>query len=78
MKMLLTAIATLLLIGSAAAKDDYEMTKEQVAKLPQDKVQAIQQQCARMFKTNYTMRIYCESEEFKALKTYIDRNGTAD
>jgi hypothetical protein len=50
------------------------MTKQEIAQLPQDKVAAIKNHCARKWGDNFDMRLYCEDEQYKALKTLIDRD----
>jgi hypothetical protein len=68
------AIAAVLMLTSATCFAGTPMTKQEIAQLPQDKVAAIKNHCARKWGDNFDMRLYCEDEQYKALKTLIDRD----
>jgi len=72
-RVLIAAIAMLALAGTVQA----EMPKDEIDKLPQDKVQVVRRHCAEMFPTDFGTRLYCEDQEFKALKALIDRGSIA-
>jgi hypothetical protein len=73
MKKLLLAAATLAAL-SVPAFAFWAMTTQEIAKLPQDKVQAIKIYCERRWGTNFEMRAYCEDNQYEALKTLIERD----
>ena len=74
MRKFLLATAALLALASSAQA---EMSKDEIDKLPQDKVQVVRRHCAEMFPTDFGTRLYCEDQEFKALKALIDRGSIA-
>jgi hypothetical protein len=71
MKKFLVA-ATLLVFASTAQAS---MTKEDIAKLPQDKVEAIRKLCEQQWRNNFDMRIFCEDNQLESLKALIDRGS---
>jgi len=78
MKTIIIGLALASLIARAWAADTYEMSRDEVARLPQDKVQAVRRDCARTWGDDFSMRIYCENKGFRALKVYVERNGQPD
>jgi hypothetical protein len=50
------------------------MSQQEIAKLPADKVRAIQQHCAQHWPKNYSLRMLCEDGQYRALRTLIERN----
>ena len=72
----LVIVAVIALAGCApslACADT--MSAADIAKLPQNKVEAIKQDCKRDWGDNFSMRLLCEDKQFKALQTYINRDG---
>jgi hypothetical protein len=74
MKKIFLVAATLLVFASTV-QAKAQMSKEDIAKLPQDKVEAIRQYCERKWGTNFDMRIFCEDNQFESLKALIDRGS---
>ncbi|KWV49833.1 hypothetical protein AS156_14980 [Bradyrhizobium macuxiense] len=72
--MKLVKIAALVVAGTVSASAG-EMSSDDIAKLPQDKVAAIKQYCANEWPDNYAMRVYCEDRQYGALKELIDRGS---
>ena len=73
MKTIAIALAALALSASGSfARDD--MPKSEIAKLPQDKVQAIKDNCKQDWGDNFDMRLYCEDKQYHALQALIERN----
>jgi hypothetical protein len=70
-----TAIA-IALAGQAHAME--RLNKEQIDRLPQDKVLIIKKECASHWGDNFEMRLYCEDKQFVALQQYLQRNGTVN
>jgi hypothetical protein len=50
------------------------MSQQEIAKLPADKVRAIQQHYAQHWPKNYSLRMLCEDGQYRALRTLIERN----
>jgi hypothetical protein len=50
------------------------MSQQEIAKLPADKVRAIQQHCAQHWPKNYSLRMLCEDGQYRAPRTLIERN----
>jgi hypothetical protein len=68
------AIAALLIAMLVPAKAT-SMSKEEIAQLPQDRVNAIRQYCAQRWANEYSMRIWCEDKEYQALKALLARGS---
>jgi hypothetical protein len=66
-----------ILIASCVASAAFAngMTKDQIAKLPPDKVQVIRKHCAHLFPDSFVMRESCEDQQYAALQRLIDRSG---
>jgi hypothetical protein len=71
--VLLAVTAVVVLVTHASAGPRF--SKEEISALPQDKVQAIIQYCQREWGDNFNMRIYCEDNQYQALKNLIDRGS---
>jgi hypothetical protein len=70
-KLLLATAAALALAMPAYAA----MSKDDIAKLPQDKVAAIKRYCTHLYPDGeFKMRLFCEDQEYKALQTLIERD----
>jgi hypothetical protein len=69
---LITALVMTAAIAASASATS-SMSKEEIVKLPQERVEAIRQLCARRWGHNYEMRVYCEDEQYRALKTLMER-----
>jgi hypothetical protein len=67
------AAAAIAALTLPAVATDY-MSKAEIAKLLQDKVEVIKQECARRWPNNFDMRLTCR--QFEALKVYVERNGS--
>jgi hypothetical protein len=65
------AIANMLALTAAHAISS--MSKDEIAKLPPDKVAAAKRHCANIYPDNFDMRLYCEDKQFKALQVLIER-----
>jgi hypothetical protein len=77
MKTLLTvALALAALAGQASAHEDF--TPAEIAQLPSDKVQAIKKYCEKEWNENFRMRVFCEDQQYKALKVLINRGSEKD
>jgi hypothetical protein len=75
MRTLAIALVALVLSASgsfAFARDD--MPKSEIDKLPQDKVQAIKNNCKQEWGDNFDMRLFCEDNQYRALQALIERN----
>jgi hypothetical protein len=67
------AIANIIALTAVAHASP--MSKDEIAKLPQDKVAAIKRYCAGLYPDGeFKMRLFCEDQEFKALQTLIERD----
>jgi hypothetical protein len=75
MKKLLIGGVLVLIINAPAFAEG--MSKEEVAKLPQDKVQIIKQACQAKWESDFSMRIYCEDKQYKALKFLLERDSNS-
>jgi hypothetical protein len=64
--------AAIAALSLPAVATDY-MSKAEITKLPQDKVEVIKQECARRWPNSFDMRRTCQ--QFEALKVYVERNG---
>lgn len=73
-KILIASTLALLATSSAFARDS-EFSKEQIARLPQEKVQIIRQHCAKDWPDDFHMRLVCEDEQYTALMLLIARSG---
>ena len=51
-------------------------TADEIARLPQDKVVAIKQQCLTKCGDDFRMRVYCEDRQYDALKALIVRGSS--
>jgi hypothetical protein len=76
LKMLIASALVLLATSSVFARDNF--LKEELARLPQDKVQIIRQHCAKHWPDDFEMREYCENNQYKALTHLIERSGEQD
>jgi hypothetical protein len=75
-----TLLVTALLASSIAAPCfayDGKFTPQQIAALPQDKVQVIKQACERQWHDDFEMRLFCEDKQYSALQAIIARNADA-
>lgn len=52
-----------------------EFDPDEIAKLPQDAVTAIKQDCTKDWGTDYRMRLYCENKQYEALRKLIERGS---
>jgi hypothetical protein len=76
MKRLLMTAAVFALLTTAASAGEREFTAAEIAKLPQDKVALIKQQCAHWGnKGNFDMQLYCEDEQYVALIKVLMRDA---
>jgi hypothetical protein len=76
MKTLLAAATALtLLVTVTSANATEPMSKEEIAKLPQDRVQAARRICAERWGQDYSWRVLCEDTQFKALRALIERGS---
>lgn len=69
------ALLTLVLLAASPASAGDNMSKAEIARLPQDKVQVIKEACAREWDDDFRMRIYCEDRQYRALQALIERNS---
>jgi hypothetical protein len=63
----------LLMATAASASDDF--SGSDIAKLPQEKVAAIKDACARKWGDDFRMREYCENQQYEALQRLIVRGS---
>ncbi|KWV51979.1 hypothetical protein AS156_11190 [Bradyrhizobium macuxiense] len=73
MKAFLFAAALAALALGTTASSAADFTPDEIAKLPQDAVAAIKQDCADKWGNNFEMRIYCEDKQYEALQHVIAR-----
>jgi hypothetical protein len=66
-------LAVLFMLALVNAHASAPMSKAEIAKLPQDKVAIIKQHCARKWESNFDMRLFCEDNQYQALKTLLER-----
>jgi hypothetical protein len=74
-RLTITAAVMATLMFPAIACSNDAMTKEEIAQLPRDKVGVIKQTCEHKWGDNFQMRIFCEDQQYKALKLLIERNS---
>jgi len=51
------------------------MSQAEIAGLPREQVQAVKELCAKKWGNNFEMRVYCEDQQYKALKTLVGRGS---
>jgi hypothetical protein len=72
--MIGVVVLAILFMFAAVAHAGSAMSKDEILKLPQDKVAVIKAQCAAKWGNDFDMRIYCEDNQYKALRTLIERD----
>lgn len=72
MHKLIICIAALVIVATPLSANA-ELSKDEIAKFPQDRVEAIRQLCARQWGHDYDMRVFCEDKQYRALKALIER-----
>jgi hypothetical protein len=66
-------VAASLTVGSASALD--KLSRDKIAALPQDKLEAIKRYCAKYTNGGFNLQLICEDGEYMALKTLIERGS---
>ena len=74
MHLILAGLLLVVVLSVAAVPCFAAMSQQEIAKLPPDKVRAIQQHCAQDWPKNYSLRVLCEDGQYRALRTLIERN----
>jgi hypothetical protein len=70
-----TAILTVATMLVATVATSGEFTAAEIARLPQDQVEAAKRECAREWPNDFEMRLYCENKQFRALRELIERGS---
>jgi hypothetical protein len=66
-------VATSLTVGSASALD--KLSRDEIAALPQDKLEAIKRYCAKYTNGGFNLQLICEDGDDRAFKTLIERGS---
>lgn len=74
MHLILAGLLLVVVPSVAAVPGFAAMSQQEVAKLPADKVRAIQQHCAQHRPKNYSLHTLCEDGKYRTLRTLIERN----
>ena len=74
-KFMLAASALAIVTSSGSIANAEGMFKEEIAKLPQDRVEGIRQLCGQQWAQNHNMRIFCEDQQHQALQSLITRGS---
>jgi hypothetical protein len=77
MKTIIATIIATIAFAAVAFAYPGDLTKEEIARLPQDRVAAIQKMCERRYQgeSNYSSQVVCENREYRALKELIQRGS---
>jgi hypothetical protein len=75
MRKLLVVTTALVALAVPAHAQFGKMSKADIDALPQDSVAAIRRQCERDWGTDFGTRLYCEDQQYQALKALIDRGS---
>jgi hypothetical protein len=67
--------AAMIAVASISAASAGDFNSADIAALPQDKVVIIKQHCASRYPENFEMRVFCEDQQFSALKQLIQRGS---
>ena len=66
--------AALMAVASAAQAME-RLSPQEINELPQDKVAVIKQHCATEWPVDFEMRVYCEDQQYVALKNLVERGS---
>jgi hypothetical protein len=67
-------IIVVVVLSVAVVPCSAAMSQQEIAKLPADRVRAIQQHCAQHWPKNYSLRMLCKDGQYRGLRTLIERN----
>jgi hypothetical protein len=71
---IIAMVVIVMAVGSLRANAHNYMTKEEIAKLPSEKVAVIKRMCAQRWADNFEMRLYCEDEQYQSLQILLERD----